>query len=82
MWGDKQNNSFGLSKKLRQPEGEERREKRRGRRGRRRRRRRMTKQRYGFLGFCMESCIFWISRLFGMDYWTFIWISMVLGFLI
>ena len=41
-----------------------------------------TKQRYGFLGFCMESCIFWISRLFGMDYWTFIWISMVLGFLI
>ena len=25
---------------------------------------------------------FWISRLFGMDYWTFIWISMVLGFLI
>ena len=42
----------------------------------------MTKQRYGFLGFCMESCIFWISRLFGMDYWTFIWISMVLGFLI
>ena len=25
-------------------------------------------KRYGFLGFCMESCIFWISRLFGMDY--------------
>ena len=39
-------------------------------------------KRYGFLGFCMESCIFWISRLFGMDYWTFIWISMVLGFFI
>ena len=25
---------------------------------------------------------FWISRLVDMDYWTFIWISMVLGFLI
>ena len=34
-----------------------------------------------FWVFCMESCIFWISRLFGMNYWTFIWISMVLGFL-
>ena len=42
----------------------------------------MTKQRYGFLGFYMESCIFWSSKLFGMDYLTFTWMSMVLGFLI
>ena len=59
----------------------------RGERSRARKRRKKKKKEeeqkwYGFLGFCMESCIFWISRLFGMDYWTFIWISMVLGFLI
>ena len=40
-------------------------EKKRGRRGRRRGRRDI---RYVFV---LELCIFWISRVFGIDYWTF-----------
>ena len=41
-----------------------RREKRRGRRGRRRGR--ITK-RYESLNSCMQSCVFWMSRVFGMN---------------
>ena len=43
-------------------------EKKRGRRGRRRGRR---AKRYESLNFCMQSCVFWMSRVFGMD---FLWI--------
>ena len=76
----RQTNSFGLiSFWLGQPEGEEEKgEKKRKRRKKRKKKKEKEKKVCFYLGI---KCI-WISRLFGMDYWTFIWISMVLGFLI
>ena len=62
---------------------------RRGKKGERKRKKRKKKEKENndqtkvwIFGFLFEIMCFWISRLFGMDYWTFIWISMVLGFLI
>ena len=68
-----------VSPRLRQPVGEEKKgEKRRKRRKKRKKGKEKTKK----LGFHFGIMCFWISRLFGMDYWTFIWISMVLEFFI
>ena len=68
-----------VSQRLRQPVGEEKKgEKKRKRRKKRKKRKEKTKK----VGFHFGIMCFWISRLFGMDYWTFIWISMVLEFLI
>ena len=68
-----------VSQRLRQPVGEEKKgEKKRKRRKKRKKRKEKTKK----VGFHFGIMCFWISRLFGMDYWTFIWISMVLKFLI
>ena len=68
-----------VSQRLRQPVGEEKKgEKKRKRRKKRKKRKEKTKR----VGFHFGIMCFWISRLFGMDYWTFIWISMVLEFLI
>ena len=50
---------------------EEKREKKRGRRGRRgRRRRRITKVCFFF---CMESSVFWVSRVIGVIARVFLW---------
>ena len=68
-----------VSQRLRQPVGEEKKgEKKRKRRKKRKKRKEKTKK----VGFYFGIMCFWISRLFGMGYWTFIWISMVLEFLI
>ena len=68
-----------VSQRLRQPIGEEKKgEKKRKRRKKRKKRKEKTKK----VGFHFGIMCFGISRLFGMDYWTFIWISMVLEFLI
>ena len=68
-----------VSQRLRQPVGEEKKgEKERKRRKKRKKRKEKTKK----VGFHFGIMCFWISRLFGMDYWTFIWISLVLEFLI
>ena len=68
-----------VSQRLRQPVREEKKgEKKRKRRKKRKKRKEKTKK----VGFYFGIMCFWISRLFGMDYWTFIWISMVLEFLI
>ena len=68
-----------VSQRLRQPVGEEKKgEKKRKRRKKRKKRKEKTKR----VGFHFGIMCFWISRLFVMDYWTFIWISMVLEFLI
>ena len=76
----RQTNSFGLiSFWLGQPVGEE--EKGEMKR-KRRKKRKKKKEKEKKVCFCLEIKCIWISRLFGMDYWTFIWISMVLGFLI
>ena len=51
---------------------EEKREKKRGRRGRRgRRRRRRTNVCFFF--FCMESSVFWVSRVIGVIARVFLW---------
>ena len=68
-----------VSQRLRQPIGGEKKgEKRRKRRKKRKKRKEKTKK----VGFHFGIMCFWISKLFGMDYWTCIWISMVLEFLI
>ena len=68
-----------VSQRLRQPVGEEKKgEKKRKRRKKRKKRKEKTKK----VSFYFGIMYFWISRLFGIDYWTFIWISMILEFLI
>ena len=68
-----------VSQRLTQPVGEEKKgEKKRKRRKKRKKRKEKTKK----VGFLFWNHVFLDSRLFGMDYWTFIWISMVLEFLI
>ena len=64
--GDETNNCLILVSQTRASQLEEKREKKRGRRGRRgRRRRRRTKVCFFF---CMESSVFWMSRVFGMNF--------------
>ena len=48
----------------------------------RRKKRKKKKEKEKKVCFHLEIKCIWISRLFSIDYWTFIWISMVLGFLI
>ena len=75
-WEDKQKVFFFVSQRLRQPVGEEK----KGEKKRKKRKKRKEKTKK--VGFHFGIMCFWISRLFGMDYWTFIWISMVIEFLI
>ena len=73
----RQTNSFGLiSFRLGQPVGEEEKGENKWKR------RKKKKEKEKKVCFHLEIKCIWIFRLFGMDYWTFIWISMVLGFLI
>ena len=77
--GRKTKSFIFVSQRLRQPVGEEKKgEKKRKRRKKRKKRKKKTKK----VGFYFGIMCFWIFRLFGMDYWTFIWISMVLKCLI
>ena len=59
---------------------------RRGKKGERKRKKKEKEKndqtKVWIFGFLFGIMCFWIYRLFGMDYWTFIWISMVLGLLI
>ena len=63
-WEDKQKVSFFVSQRLRQPYGGEKGEEERKKRKKRKEKKEKNKGMFFF--FCMESSVFWMSRVIGV----------------